>query len=142
MNIREQAFGLVSIGVVSLSLVIGWAAARTWTATHTAFVLAGAILVLAIAAHGLAAAAGVALHDRRQASAPPTIHVSPGGVAGGDPMMALRMMDLQSRIQEREDRRGLALMPPQAPQIGAQDVGFFDSSSFAAPVSARGWEES
>lgn len=142
MNIREQVFALVSLGVVSLCLVIGWAAARTWTASHTAFVLAGAILVLAIAAHGLAAAAGIALHDRRQVSATPTINVSPGGVGAGDPLMALRVMDLQSRIQEREDRRGLSLMPPQLQQFGAQDVGLFDSSSFAVPASARGWEDS
>lgn len=117
MSIGERAATILAIGLFAIGLPVGFAIQRTWTSTHTAVALTGGLLALALGFALMSQALGVALADRRQQAGPPTIHLGmpsspgqqyPAGFPGYDPLMMARLRDLESRVEEREQRRQLA----------------------------------
>lgn len=121
---------LVALPVAVAAAFIGWAVAQTWNATLTAFALCGLILVLAIAAHGLSSAAGVAYHDRRAGAQPPAVGVPYHLPAGSDPLMMHRAMDLQSRAAARDRVAALEDWTP----------GGYSVTSWDERQAGEGWE--
>lgn len=86
---------LIALPLAIAAGFIGWAVAETWTAVHTGFALAGVLMVLGIAAHGLGSAAGVALHDRRADRGHAAVYPTTGRVA--DPLTVHRALELEAK---------------------------------------------
>lgn len=146
MSLGEKFAGIAVVGVTAIGLPIGFAIQRTWTSTHTTAALTGVLLVAAIGFMALSNAVGVALHDRRTAAAPPTIHVGapgPGGQQLYDPMYLARLQEMQSRIQERERRLYLADFGMDTGQAQDAETGQFRVTDWAAeaPAAGKGWDD-
>jgi hypothetical protein len=145
MTIGERFAGVAVVAVAAVGLPVGFAIQRTWTSTHTTAALTGVLLVVGIGFMAVSQALGVALHDRRTQSGPPTIHVGIPGVTGQqgyDPMYLARLQEMQSRVQERERRLYLAGFGMESGHDEAE-TGQFQVTRWAdsGPAVSKGWEE-
>ncbi len=141
MSIGERAATVLAIGLFAIGLPVGFAIQRTWTSTHTAVALTGGLLALALGFALMSQALGVALADRRQQAGPPTIHLGmpgspgqqyPAGFPGYDPLLMARLRELESRVQEREQRRYLAGFGLEDGQ-GGDETGQFQVADWGVP---------
>lgn len=145
MSIAERAGLILATFAAAVGLPVGFAVYRTWTAAHTTAALTGVLLVAGIACMAMSQAFGVALHDRRAASAPPTIHVGMPGAGGQglDPLTYARLQELESRTRDRDQRRYLADFGMDGRAAQDAETGQFRVSQWADDPAAAdmGWGE-
>jgi len=141
MSIRDTAAALLGLGVLVVAGLVGTAVRATWTATHTTAALVGGLLILGLAAVAMSNALGVALADRRQQAAPPSVTVT-GAHGQADPMtahlMMLRLLDQTMKVQGQMERRGM--LPTGHPADG---LGEWQVSGYAVPdqPAVSRWED-
>lgn len=140
MSIRDTASALLGLGVLVVAGLVGTAVQRTWTSTHTTAALVGGLLILGLAAVAVSNALGVALADRRQQAAPPSVTVT-GSHGQADPMaahlMMLRLLDQTMRVQGQMEQRGVLTGSHPADRLGDWRV-----SGYAVPDQpAKQWED-
>lgn len=147
MSFGEKFAGVAVVGAAAVGLPIGYAIQRTWTSMHTTAALTGVLLVVAVGFMALSQALGVALHDRRTQTGPPTIHVGMPGTLGQphqgwDPMLMARLREMESRVQERERRLYLTGFGMEGGQDDAE-TGQFKMTSWDSerPAAVKGWED-
>lgn len=141
MNIRDAAATLLGLGVLVVAGLVGTAVRATWTPTHTTAALVGGLLILGLTAAGVSHAVGVALADRRQQAAPPSVTVQGAG-SQADPvaqqLLLLRLMRESMNVQTQMDRR---LPPVRDDMLGDWQVSGYAVPDQPARPAAPRWED-
>ena len=146
-NPLVAAFGLAG---VAFGGIVGIAVARTWTATHTTWALGAAAVIMAVFAIGASNALGVALAERRPASAapPPSPSAGPavllgqgGSGLGMDAELLMDLLDTRSRIEERDRRARLEdWRPPASAGLPPAPNGYV-AVDYRSAVPLDPWED-